>query len=74
MTDSDRSMTYELYQSLIRLRWSIDAAYCAASMLPMNGDEEPVAHLFQILTDRLQGDLVVVFNVLADLDAQIVKR
>lgn len=74
MTDSDRSMTSNLYQSLIHLRCSIDASHCAASMLPMNGEEESVAHLFQILTKRLQGDLAAVFDALCELDAQIVKR
>lgn len=72
MTNPDRSMNTELFQSLFTLRSSIDALYCAAELLPRKSDLEPVADLFQILAERLQGDLVVVFASVKSLDRQSV--
>lgn len=72
MTNSDRSMNTEIFQSLSALRSSIDALYCAAELLPGNSELEPVGDLFQILAERLQGDLVVVFNAVKSLDRQSV--
>ncbi|HHK8784727.1 TPA: hypothetical protein ACQZCH_002878 [Escherichia coli] len=68
MINSDCSMNTELFQSLSTLRSSIDALYCAADLLPGNSDLEPVGDLFKILAERIQGDLVVVFNAVKSLD------
>ena len=74
MTDSDRSSSQEFYQSLCDLRSSIDALLCAAELLPANSELEPVGDLFQILGERLQADLVPVFNAFRKLDGQLVNR
>lgn len=74
MTDSDRSISHELHQSLCGLRSSIDALCCAAELLPANSELEPVGDLFQILAERLQADLVPVFNAIRKLDGQLVNR
>lgn len=74
MTDSDRSTSQDLYQSLCGLRSSIDALYCAAELMPANSSLEPVGDLFQILAERLQSDLVPVFNAIRKLDGELVNR
>lgn len=72
MTNSNFPINSELFQSLSTLRSSIDALYCAAELLPGNSDFEPVGDLFKILAERLQGDLVVVFDAAKFLDRQSV--
>ncbi|EDL3486712.1 hypothetical protein CRW58_12510 [Salmonella enterica subsp. enterica serovar Newport] len=72
MTNSNFPINSELFQSLSTLRSSIDALYCAAELLLGNSELEPVGDLFQILAERLQGDLVVVFNAAKSLECQSV--
>ncbi|EDM3692585.1 hypothetical protein CSM81_24145 [Salmonella enterica subsp. enterica serovar Infantis] len=74
MTDSDRSISFPLYQSLSDLRSSIDALHCAASLVPVGGDDESMGCLFRVLAERLQGDLAAVFSSLLVPEPQIVKR
>lgn len=73
MTDFDRSISEEFYQSLSGIRLSIDALSCAACMVPCGGDDESLGYLFRILSERLQGDLEALFATLPDLISSTAK-
>lgn len=73
MSDSDRSISEEFYQSFCGLRSSIDALSCAACMVPCGGDDESMGYLFRILSERLQGDLEALFATLPQLTSSTAK-
>lgn len=57
MTDSNTVLTDDVFQSFSQLRLSVYALSCAASLIPVGGDDEELGYLFRALSSCIQADL-----------------
>ncbi|EGF3845332.1 hypothetical protein V4G73_000699 [Salmonella enterica] len=57
MTDSNTVLTDDVFQSFSQLRLSVYALSCAASLIPIGGDDEELGYLFRVLSSCLEADL-----------------
>lgn len=74
MTNSNFPINFELFQYLLSLRSSIEALHFAAFNLPVgvDDDSDSFLYLFQILANRIEGDLELIFNAVKPFDSQSV--
>lgn len=74
MTNSNFPINFDIFQYLLSLQSSIEALRCAAFNLAVgvDDDSDSVLYLFQILSNRIDGDLAAVFNALQSFYSQSV--